>query len=336
MSTPIEQPEGFGDYLRETVEGAGYTLERFQKEHGIALWKNVLGHERVTREKLDRLLQSLPLSPEKKIEIEARYEGQDLKTLRSVVIAGIRRYTQEAFAKRAGISVSALTYILNGDARRRDGEVHEVRWTTWEKIAAAMNIGAPENLFVWRKHARDVLGGDDIDPLGLEMELLFARRPDVSMHKWRDSRPEPYKDMTVRAFQKHARSLRAGEVLPWSETETFLKVLAPEPVETTAVATEWLKKTKNIGQNERSKLGYPAADAAMRAARLVLLKQIAASRPKRTEPDRQTNGRFVLDERPADDDGEEPDVDTDSIINRDDFWDDEEVAGYDDIFVDRD
>lgn len=287
MSKPIHQPDDFGDYLRESVHELGLSLLDVQREHGIALYKNVLGQERVTREKLDRLLNALPFPPEKKLEINARYEGQDCSTVRSVVIAGVRRHTQELFAERIGISTSAITYILHGDARRREGSnAHEVTWKTWSAIAKAMQLDNFEELNLWRKHMQELLAAEGTPPLGIQAELLLARRPDVSMHKWRTKRPAPFDQMTVRGFQQFIRDLRDGTPHPWSINADLLQVLAAEPMEATGFGAEWLAAVRKNHADRAEELELEAGATAFYAARKELLKQIVARRGPVTRPRR--------------------------------------------------
>jgi hypothetical protein len=127
MTKPISQPEGFPDALRTALRGADLTVLGVQEQYGIALQKNVLGLEDVTREKLDRLLSNLPLAPDAKTALEAAYIGPDRSSVYAVTVAGVRRFTQEVLATRANTSSSAISYILHGDQRRRaDTCRHEV------------------------------------------------------------------------------------------------------------------------------------------------------------------------------------------------------------------
>jgi hypothetical protein len=206
--------------------------------------------------------------------------------VRSVVIAGVRRHTHELFAERAGISTSAITYILHGDPRRRDGsELHEVTWKTWEAIAKAMQLDEFEELNLWRKHMQELLESEGTAPLGVQTELLLARRPDVSVHKWRTKRPAPFDQMTVRAFQQLMRELRDGTPQPWSTNADLLRVLAAEPMEATGFGAAWLKTVREDHADQAEELQLEAGVTAFYAARKELLKQIVARRgPAKTSP----------------------------------------------------
>ncbi len=337
MSTPIHQPDDFGQFLREAIGSLGMTVEGVRVEYGISLQKNVLGQERVTREKLDRLLAALPFDAGTKADIESRYEGQAKDTIESVVIAGIRRHTQETFAKKAGVSVSALTYILHGDPRRREGsDVHDVKWQTWQKIANAMNMHELDQHLVWRKNAKDVLAAEgQKDPLGLEIDLLLARRPEATLQNWRKERPASFQEMSIRGFQAFIRSMRAGELQSWEQVSALLKDLGADAIEAVGIAAAWVTKAQQLQKKEAAELGLVTAKNFLMAERLKLLKAINDRRPKTERTISRPSAASRPDPDEPEHDGEDED-DATGVIERDDAWDDEEAADYGGIFVDRD
>lgn len=330
MGKPLPEPDDFADYLRESVTGLGLSLLDVQRDHGIALFKNVLGQERMTREKLERLLAALPFDLGKKAEIAQRYEGQGRESLRAVVVAGVRRHTQELFAERANVGTSAITYILHGDPRRREGsDVREVTWATWAALAKVMELPDLKTLELWRKHMKAVFEAEnDPTPLGTETELLLARRPEMSANKLRAQRPAPFDQMSVRAFQSFLRELRAGTPHPWPQMQALLDAFKAVPFEATGFALEWMKVVRDkCMPDQQETLQLEAGKAAYFAARLALIKQIAAARPQSEARPRGPAGRQEVepDFSDDDDDEEEEDVvyaaeDADEEPPTDDEW----------------
>lgn len=306
MGKPLTEPDDFADYLHESVTGLGLTLLDVQRDHGIVLFRNVLGQERMTREKLERLLTALPFEPDKKLEILSRYAGQARESLREVVVAGVRVHTQEGLAERADIGTSAISYILHGDPRRREGSVaREVTWATWLAIAKVMDLPEFRTIALWRKHMKAVLEAEDgATPFGTEVELLLARHPELSMNKLRSERPAPFDTMSVRAFQGFIRELRAGEPQPWPQMRSLLDVYQAVPTEETGFALEWAKAVRPLATKKQGELKLKEGEAAYLAARLALIKQVAAERNggklpvrrapvARTEPEADFSGDDV-------------------------------------------
>ncbi|MBP9750689.1 MAG: hypothetical protein KBC95_02465 [Candidatus Peribacteraceae bacterium] len=340
MGKPLAEPDDFADYLRESVTGLGLTLVDVQRDHGIALFKNVLGRERMTRDKLERLLTALPFQPDKKLEILSRYAGQARESLREVVVAGVRVHTQEGLAERADIGTSAISYILHGDPRRREGSVaREVTWATWLAIAKVMDLPEFRTIALWRKHMKAVLEAEDgATPFGTEVELLLARHPELSMNKLRTERPAPFDQMTVRAFQGFIRDLRAGEPQPWPQMRSLLDVYGAVPTEETGFALEWAKAVRPLSTKKQSTMQLKEGEAAYLAARLALIKQVAAERNggklpvrrapvARTEPEADFSGDEPEEEdedaarafAEADDESDEAWDDYARLANRDDY-----------------
>jgi hypothetical protein len=313
MGKPLPEPDDFADCLRESVADLGLTLEAVQQQHGIALFRNVLGRERMTREKLDRLLAALPFEPGKKAEIARRYEGQGRESLRAVVVAGVRRHTQEGLAEQADIGMSAITYILHGDPRRREGsEAREVTWATWTAIAKVMELPDLKTLELWRKHMKTVFEAEnDATPLGTEMELLLARRPEMSANKLRAQRPAPFDQMSVRAFQAFLRELRAGTPHPWPQMQALLDAFKAEPFEATGFALEWMKVVRDERMPDQQEiLQLDAGKAAYFGARLALIKQLAAARgPSTVAPKSRAAAAEADVDFSDDDDSEEENAD---------------------------
>ncbi len=339
MGKPLTEPDDFAEYLRDSVADLGLSLLDVQREHGIALFKNVLGQERMTREKLERLLTALPFEPAKKLEIISRYTGQARESVQDVVTAGVRLHTQEGLAEKADIGTSAISYILHGDPRRRGGsQTREVTWATWEAIAKVMNLPEFRTIALWRKHMKAVLEArNGATPFGTEVELLLARHPELSMNKLRSERPAPFDAMSVRALQAFMRKLRAGEPQPWPQMRSLLDVYKVVPTEETGFALEWAKAVRPLATKKQGELKLKEGEAAYLAARLALIKQIAAERNAGKPPARRASAARIESE--TDFSGDDVEVDGDDArLARFDAAEDDGDEAWDDYasLTDRD
>lgn len=277
MTTPLHEPDGFPDTLRTVLADADVTIVSVLEQFGLALQRNVLGRERMTREKLERLLQLPILNLEHKQRLLEAYEATEEEGMRGVVIEGIRRYTQEDLAKRAGVSVSALRYIRNGDSNRR-GDAHEVQWGTWSAIASVMALSPFRTLQLWRGDTRCILESEGItSPLGQEAELLMRRRPEHSANRWKGNPPEQFAQWSVRGRTAFLKALREGNPQHWDHVAMLLDATSAETAERLGMIVGWLKAANDIDDAEEKRaLGEPVARALLLPTRERYLRQAHA------------------------------------------------------------